>query len=135
MVLQGEQAEDIVARVKAEEKESQNRKSRCDTLQIHLLNREEETLITKVESPSKPKPERGGNSSGQVRTNKQYSFRDEHVVSFFKLLKKSNKLKLPEAKRPEEGQDIRLQLLLVLLDAKTSHEELLHLQGCSPDFN
>ena len=34
--------------------------------------------------------------------NKQYSFKDEHVVSFFKLLHKRNKLKLSEAKRPEE---------------------------------
>ena len=51
-----------------------------------------------VNSPSEPKPERGGNSSGQVHTNKQYSFKDEHIVSLFKLLNNSNKLKLSEAR-------------------------------------
>jgi len=44
----------------------------------------------------------GGNTSGQVRANKQYSLKDEHVVSLLKLLHKSNKFKLPEAKHPEE---------------------------------
>ena len=34
--------------------------------------------------------------------NKQYSFKDEHVISLFKLFHKGNKLKLSEAKRPEE---------------------------------
>ena len=37
-----------------------------------------------------------------MRANKQYSFKDEHVISLFKLLHKSNKLKLPEARRPKE---------------------------------
>jgi len=49
----------------------------------------------------KHQPVRGDNTSGQTRANKQYSFKDEHV-SLFKLLHKSNKLKLPEAKRVEE---------------------------------
>ena len=40
-------------------------------------------------------------ASGQARTNKLYSFKDEHMVSLFKLLQKSNKLKLPEIRRPE----------------------------------
>ena len=31
-----------------------------------------------------------------------YSFKDEHVDSLFKLLNKSNRLKLSEARRPEE---------------------------------
>ena len=34
--------------------------------------------------------------------NKQYSFKDEHVVSKFKFLHKNNKLKLSEVRRPEE---------------------------------
>jgi len=38
----------------------------------------------------------------QARANKLYTFKDEHVVSLFKLLQKSNKLKLPEIRRPEE---------------------------------
>ena len=57
-----------------------------------------DTLATEVKSPSKPKPARGNNSSEQVRANKQYSFKDEHVVSLFKLLHKSNKLKVPEVR-------------------------------------
>jgi len=35
-------------------------------------------------------------------TNKQYSFKDEHVVFLFKLLNKSNKLKQSEARHPEK---------------------------------
>ena len=41
-------------------------------------------------------------ASDQPRGNKSYSFKDEHVVFLFKLLQKSNRLKLPEIKRPEE---------------------------------
>ena len=39
---------------------------------------------------------------GQPRANKSYSFNNEHVVSLFKLLQKSNRLKLLEIKRPKE---------------------------------
>jgi len=39
---------------------------------------------------------------GQPRTNKSYSVKDEHVVSLFKLLQKSNRLKLLEIRCPEE---------------------------------
>ena len=55
-----------------------------------------------MKSPSKLQLARGGCSSIQPRANKQYSFKDEHVDSLFKLLKKSNRLRLPEARRPEE---------------------------------
>ena len=41
-------------------------------------------------------------ASGQPRGNKLYSFKDEHVVSLFKLLQKSNRLKLSEIRCPEE---------------------------------
>lgn len=33
----------------------------------------------------------------------QYSFKNEHIESLFKLLDKSNMLKLLEAQRPEEA--------------------------------
>ena len=39
---------------------------------------------------------------GQAHANKLYSFKDEHVVSLFKLLQKSNRLKLSEIRRSEE---------------------------------
>jgi len=61
-----------------------------------------DTLATETKSPSKPQPARRGSSSIQPRTNKQYSFEDEYIDSLFKLLNKSNRLKLPEARRPEE---------------------------------
>ena len=38
----------------------------------------------------------------QPRANKSYSFKDEHVVSLFKLLQKSNRLKLLKIRCPEE---------------------------------
>ena len=53
-----------------------------------------------MKSPVKARPTRGGSSSSQPRANRQYSFKDEH--SLFKLFNKSNRLKLLEARRPEE---------------------------------
>jgi len=50
----------------------------------------------------KSQPARGGGSLSQPCANKQYAFKDEHVDSLFKLLNKSNRLKLPEARRSEE---------------------------------
>jgi len=43
-----------------------------------------------------------GVASNQPRSNKPYSFKDENVVSLFKLLQKSNRLKLLEIRQPEE---------------------------------
>ena len=37
-----------------------------------------------------------------MRANKQYSFKDAHVVALFKLIHKNNKLKLLEARCHEE---------------------------------
>ena len=61
-----------------------------------------DNLATETKSPVKPQPVRGSGSSSQPRANKQYSFKDEHVDSLFKLLNKSNRLKLSEARRPKE---------------------------------
>ena len=58
--------------------------------------------MIEIKSPIKPQLAREGGSSSQPRANKQYSFKDEHVDSLFKLLNKSNRLKLPEVRRPEE---------------------------------
>ena len=50
----------------------------------------------------KPQLVREGGALGQARANKLYSFKDEHVVSLFQLLQKSDKLKLLDARRPEK---------------------------------
>jgi len=59
-VLQGEQTEDTIARVKAEEKESKPRpdKSTRHAPETSQLRRKD-TLTTEVKSPSKPKPLEG----------------------------------------------------------------------------
>ena len=72
------------------------------TLAQSSRSKGKETLAADTTSPAKTQPARGNTASGQIRANKQYSFKDEHVVALFKLLQKSNKLKLPEPKRPEE---------------------------------
>ena len=59
-------------------------------------------MAAETTTPAKTQSTRGNTAPGQIRANKQYSFRDEHVVALFKLLQKSSKFKLPEAKRPEE---------------------------------
>jgi len=71
-------------------------------LEVSFQAKRKDTLETETKSPSKPQPARGDSSSTQSRANKQYSLKDVHVDSLFKLLNKSNRLKLPEARRPEE---------------------------------
>jgi len=70
--------------------------------EVSFQSKRKDTLATETKSHIKPQPTRGGGSSSQLRANRQYSFKDEHVDSLFKLLNKSNKLKLSEARRPEE---------------------------------
>jgi len=43
-----------------------------------------------------------GNSNRTSEYQRQYFFKDKHVVTLFHLLSKGNKLKLPEARRPDE---------------------------------
>jgi len=78
LVLQGEQAEEIVARIRAEEK---NSKPRPDKLMRRAPEsssqpRRRDTLAMKVKSPSKTQSVRGGMAPGQARDNKSYSFKD-----------------------------------------------------------
>ena len=42
------------------------------------------------------------NSNRTSEYQRQYSFKDEHVVTLFHLLNKGNKFKLPEPRRPDE---------------------------------
>ena len=102
MVQQGEQAKEIVARVKAEENKPRPEKSTRRTLEASFEVKRKDTLVKKIKSASKPQPARGGSSSIQPRANKQYSFKDKHVDSLFKLLNNSNRLNLPKARRPEK---------------------------------
>ena len=48
-----------------------------------------------------PKTKKGGASNQEFNfLSKQYSFKEEQVVTIFYLLQKGNKLKLPEARCP-----------------------------------
>ena len=102
MVQQGEQAEEIVAMVRAEEDKPRPEKSTRRMPETSFQLKRKDNLATETKSPVKPQPVRESGSSSQPRANKQYSFKDEHVDSLFKLLNKGNRLKLPEARRPEE---------------------------------
>jgi len=104
LVLQGEQAEEFIVRVKAEEKDGKPRADkpiRCAP-ESSSQPRKRDTLTTEVKSPSKTQLVRGGMAPNQAHTNKLYSFKAEHMVSLFKLLQKSNRLKLSEIRRLEE---------------------------------
>jgi len=102
LVQESEQEEEIVTRVKAEENKPRPEESTRRAPEEYFQGKRKDTLATETKSPSKPQPARGGSSSTQSHANKQYSFKDEHVDSLFKLLKKSNKLKLPKIRRIEE---------------------------------
>ena len=104
LVLQGVQVEEIIAKVRAEEKENKSRPDKPTWIAPELSPqpRRRDTLTTEVKSPSKTQSVRGGMARGQACANKLYSFKDEQMVSLFKLLQKSNKLKLSEVRRLEE---------------------------------
>ena len=103
-MVQDDHAEKIIARVKAKEKDSKPRpdKPMWHTPKSSSQPRRRDTCATEVKSLSKTQSVRGGMAPGQARVNKLYFFKNEHVVSFFKLLQKNNKFKLLEVRRPEE---------------------------------
>ena len=87
LVLQGEQAEEIVAKIRAEEKDSKARPDKPMRRAPESSSQpRRDTLATEVKSPSKTQLVRGEMAPGQARANKLYFFKDEHVVSLFKLL-------------------------------------------------
>jgi len=58
-----------------------------------------DTLALEVYGGTRSK---NGNSNRTSEYQRQYSFKDKHVVTLFHLLNKGNKLKLSEARRPDE---------------------------------
>ena len=95
---------EIVTRVKVEENKSKPRpeKSTQCTPESSSQPRRKDTLATETKSPSKPQSAKEDGALSQMHANKQYSFKDEHVVSLLKLRHKSTQLKLPEERRPKE---------------------------------
>jgi len=90
----------------AEEKDSKLRpdKPTRRTPESSSQPKRRDTLVTEVKSPSKTQLVRGGLAPGQAHANKLYSFKDEHLISLFKLLQKSNILKLLEVRRPKDAK-------------------------------
>ena len=108
LVLQGEQAEEIIARVRAEGKGSKPRpdKPMRQASESSSQPKRRDTLAMEVKSPSKIQSVRGVCLPAKHMPKNYTSFKDEQVVSLFKLLQKSNRLKLPEIRRPEEVRKI-----------------------------
>jgi len=63
LVQQGEQAEEIIARVRAEENKPRPEKSTRHTPEIFFQSKRKDTLATETKFPVKPQPARGGGSS------------------------------------------------------------------------
>ena len=88
LVLQGEQAEEIIARVRAKEKDSKPKPDRPTQRapKSSSQHRRRVIMATEVKSPLKTQSVRGGMPRYQACASKLYSFKDEHVVALFKLL-------------------------------------------------
>jgi len=62
-----------------------------------------ETMSVELSGDVPPKTKKNSINNQEFKfPPKQYSFKDEQVVTIFHLLQKENKLKLPEARRPNE---------------------------------
>jgi len=60
-------------------------------------------MSVELSGEAPPKTKKNGVSNQEFKfPPKQYSFKDEQVVTIFHLLQKGNKLKLPEVRRPNE---------------------------------
>ena len=71
LIQQGEQAEEIIVRVKAEENKPRPEKSTRRMPETSLQSKRKDNLATKIKSPINPQPVRGGGSSSQPRANKR----------------------------------------------------------------
>lgn len=105
-----EHAKEIIARVGAKESNPRSERSLRRAQDQSLKAKKKETLATKAKPSQGTQPIKGGGApttrgsgpANQICPSKQYSFKDEHVDSLFKLLNKRNRLKLPKPRRPEE---------------------------------
>ena len=70
LVQQGEQAEEIIVRVRAEENKPRPEKLTRRASEISFQSKRKDTLATKTKSPVNSQPARGGGSSSQPRANK-----------------------------------------------------------------
>ena len=62
-----------------------------------------ETMFVKLSGDAPLKTKKSGINNHEFKFSlKQYSFKDKQVVTIFHLLQKGNKLKLPEARCPNE---------------------------------
>jgi hypothetical protein len=109
LLSQGEQAEALIERIRDEEGDSKpkSEKPAHQTNSKHpYRSKGKETLATETKAAEKPKPVQTAGATLKQKLNKQYSFKDEHVVALFKLLLNSEKLKIPETRRPEEADKV-----------------------------
>jgi len=79
-----------------------NNKGRGDMTQSSQA-KGKETMSVELSRDVQSKAKKSGfNNQESKFPPKQYSFKDEQVVTIFHLLHKANKLKLPDARRPNE---------------------------------
>ena len=79
-----------------------NNKGRGDMAQSSQA-KGKETMSVELSGDVQSKAKKSGfNNQESKFPPKQYSFKDDQVVTIFHLLQKGNKLKLPDARRPNE---------------------------------
>ena len=79
-----------------------NNKGRSEVAQSSQL-KGKEIMSVELSGETPPKTKKSGASNQEFKFSpKQYSFKDEQVVTISHLLQKGGKLKLPEVRRPNE---------------------------------
>ena len=86
LVLPGEHAEEIVARVRAEKRQQTKPWQVNATRPRVVFSTEKKRYSSNKSQDTKTQSVRVGMASGQPHASKLYSFKDKHVVSLFKLL-------------------------------------------------
>src|SRR4051812_47120197 len=89
----------MIALMKAEEKNKVPRGGRPPPRRNQHLPAKKETLVADTQQASISHPTRSGFMD---RSQVKYSFKDDKVEALFKMLSKSEQMKLPEPRSPEE---------------------------------